>query len=125
MTPNYSMNGFSLTLVDGVIELYADGEQGRGDEVAPARAFSALSPRIESRLILNDVRSAVFSLSDLEWEERMRFVARSFQGYRMAYVIRPDQTETAEKFVAAHARLGDEAACFRSKAKARAWLKGA
>ena len=60
VTASYSMEGFSLTLNDGIIELYTDGERGRGSEHAPARAFATLTSRIDSRLILNDVRSAVF-----------------------------------------------------------------
>lgn len=125
MAANYSMQGFSLSVVDGIIELYSDGELGRGSEQAPARAFGTFADHIESRLILHDVRSAVLSLSEMEWEERMRFIARTCQGYRIAYVIRPDQAERAQGFVEAHARLGDTAACFKSKASARAWLKGA
>lgn len=120
---NYSMQGFSLSVADGIIELHSDGELGSGSEQAPARAFSTIAEQIDSRLILNDVRSAVLTLSEMEWAERMRFVARTFQGYRVAYVIRPDQAERAGGFVEAHARLGDTAACFRSKARARAWLK--
>ena len=124
VTANYSMEGFSLTLNDGIIELYTDGERGRGSEQAPARVFTTLTSRIDSRLILNDVRSAVFSLSSFEWEERMRFIARTQRGYQTAYVVRPDQAETVQKFVEAHERLGDAAAWFTSKAAARAWLKG-
>jgi len=121
---NYSMEGFSLSVVDGIIELYSDGELGSGSEQAPARAFSTIADNIRSRLLLNDVRSAVMTLSEMEWQERMRFVARTFQGYKIAYVIRPDQADRAQGFVEAHARLGDTAACFKSKASARAWLKG-
>jgi len=121
---NYSMQGFSLSVVDGIIELHSDGELGSGSEQAPARAFGTIAENIDSRLILNDVRSAVMTLSDIEWEERMRFIARALQGYRVAYVIRPDQARRAQGFVEAHARLGDTAECFKSKAKARAWLKG-
>ena len=124
MGTNYSMQGFSLSVVDGIIELHTDGEQDSGSEQAPIRAFSTLAENITSRLILNDVRSAVMSLSDIEWEERMRFIARALQGYRVAYVIRPDQERTTRGFIEAHARLGDTAEYFKSKAKARAWLKG-
>jgi len=124
VTASYSMEGFSLTLNDGVIELHTDGDLGQGSEQAHARAFATLASRLHSRLILNDVRSAVFSLSSFEWEERMRFIARELKGYQTAYVVRPDQVKGVEKFVAAHERLGDTAAWFTSKAAARAWLKG-
>ena len=124
MAANYSMQGFSLSVVDGIIELHSDGELGSGSEQAPARAFSTIADNIRSRLLLNDVRSAVMTLSEMEWQERMRFTARTFQGYKIAYVVRPDQADRAQGFVEAHARLGDTAACFKSKASARAWLKG-
>jgi hypothetical protein len=119
----YSMEGFTLRLVDGIIELHTDGEQGPGTEDAHARAFSAIADKLHSRLVMYDIRSASFVLSDIERAERTRFVARIATGYRIAYVVRPDQMEAAEEFVTAHRRLGDAAACFTSKSKARDWLK--
>lgn len=124
MPPNYSMQGFSLSLVDGVIELHADGEHDGDFARGQARAFKTIAGALDSRLILNDVRRGRYALSRREWEDRMRFVARTVQGYRIAYVIRPEQAQVIDGFIEAHARLGDEAAAFRSKAEARAWLRG-
>lgn len=124
MPANYSIDGFSLRLADGIIELRAEGDHGTGSSAArePANAFTAIAPHLASRNVLYDVRNARYDFSDLEWEELLRHTARILKGYRTAYVVRSDQVPTANRLLAAHARLGDEAACFRTTAEARDWL---
>ena len=122
MKRTYSMQGFELRLVGGVIELRAQGERTVGDELAPARVFSSMARHLSSRLILYDIRDADYRLDARQWEERFRFVARLFKGYRIAYVTRADQAETARQSRRAHARNGDKADVFNSRDKAHAWL---
>lgn len=119
---SFSMQGFDLHLRNGVIELRAQGERMAGDERAPAAAFTSIAAKLDSRLILYDVRDANYRLSELEWDERLRFVARLFSGYRTAYIIRADQKTAASRACKAHARNGDKAKAFSSKGTARDWL---
>lgn len=127
MTANYSIDGFSLRLADGIIELRADGDHhsGAGAAREPEKAFASIAPHLASRSVLYDVRNARYEFSELEWEEVLRRAARILHGYRTAYVVRSDQVPTAQRMIAAHARLGDEAACFRTTAEARDWLSPA
>lgn len=123
MTSSYSMEGLDLRLKDGVIELRTQGVRLAGAEQTPAHIFSRIAKQIDSTLILYDVRDATYELSELEIEERYRFVARIFKGYRIAYVIRREQSALAQKACDAHARLGDAASCFTSLNAARRWLQ--
>ena len=123
MTSSYSMEGMDLRLKDGVIELRTQGVRVAGAEKTPAHIFSRIANQIDSSLILYDLRDATYDLSELELEERYRFVARIFKGYRVAYVIHKDQTALAQKACEAHARLGDAASHFTSLGAARRWLK--
>jgi len=122
MSSNYSMEGFDLQFNDGVIELRAQGERKAGSEHAPASAFASIAKQLDSNLILYDVRDADYRLSPMEWEERARFVARVFKGYRVAYIIRAEQHEAANLACEAHARNGDEARVYTSRDTARDWL---
>ncbi|WP_143742896.1 hypothetical protein [Maricaulis sp. W15] len=123
MNNNYSMRGFELKLVNNVIELRAEGERVAGAERAPASAFTSIAAKIDSHLILYDIRSADYKLGELDWEERFRFVARLFKGYRIAYVVRKEQRDIARGACRAHARNGDKADVFTSKTRALDWLK--
>lgn len=95
MSSSYSMEGFELQLNNGVIELRAQGLREAGGERAPASAFNAIATEGNSSHVLYDLRDADYHLSAMEWEERARFVARLFKGYRVAYIIRADQQEAA------------------------------
>ena len=124
MSSSYSMEGVDLQLNDGVIELRAQGERKAGSERAPASAFTIIAKQLRSRLVLYDIRDADYDLTAMEWEERTRFVARLFKGYRVAYVIRSEQHAEANLACEAHARNGDPARAFTSKSPARDWLTG-
>ncbi len=118
------MQGFDLKLLKGVIELRAQGNRKAGTEHGPARAFASIAATIDSKLILYDVRDANYQLSELQMEERARFIARLFNGYRIAYVLRVEQLEFGRLICRAHHRNGDQAKTFSSKSAATGWLTG-
>ena len=122
MKNSYSMQGFDLTVGNNLIEMRAQGDRASGAEISPARIFASISAKVTTQLILYDIRDSDYQLTELEWEERGRFVARLFKGFQIAYVIRNDQREQARLICRAHARNGDEADYFTSKTKARNWL---
>jgi hypothetical protein len=119
----YSMQGFDITVDDGILEMRTEGKRTSATGPDAGRTFENFLRSSSVRAVIFDVRGADYAMNDREWEERARTVARVCRDYLVAIIDREDQSRHSARVLELHESMGGRGRPFRSRAQARAWLR--
>lgn len=119
----YSMEGFEIRIDGDILEMRTEGIRRSHMGRDPGRAFESFLAATPVRGVLFDVRGAHYDFGAAEWEERARTIARLCRHHVMALIGRDDQDAQIAQVIELHAGMGGENSVFRSRRKAREWLR--
>lgn len=123
MVHAYSMEGFEIRIDGDILEMRTEGVRTAPMGRDPGRAFESFLAAAPARAVLFDLRGAHYQFGPAEWEERARTIARLCRRHAVAAIGREDQDAQIARVLELHAGMGGEGRAFRSRQRARDWLR--